>query len=171
MPIADKLAQLEEKVKRDREFYDALVLAMNTIEDANVTMRGSVTPIVSKTASELMGRISDKKYTMLRTNAKLDVSLDKDGHGVGAELLSGGTKDAAYLSLRLALIMKIYEGKYPPVIFDESFCQLDFARLSKMIELLYSLSEDGMQILIFTSHTREQEVCDKGGYEYSLIEM
>ena len=171
LPIADKLAQLEEKVKRDRAFYDALVLAMNTIEDASVSMRGNITPIIGKTASELMSRVSNEKYKMLRTNAKLGVSLDKDGYGIGAELLSGGTKDAAYLSLRLALIMKIYENEYPPVIFDESFCQLDAVRLEKMMELLSSLASEGMQMLIFTSHSREQSACDKGGYEYSLIEM
>ena len=118
-----------------------------------------------------MGRISDDKYKTLRTNPKLGVTLDKDGYGIGAEFLSGGTKDAAYLSLRLALIMKIYENEYPPVVFDESFCQLDNTRLVKMMGLLDSLAGEGMQILLFTSHSREQEMCDAGGYKYSLIKM
>ena len=171
MPIADKLASLEEKVQKDREFYDALVLAMNTLENASASIRGSVTPIITKSASELMARISDKKYTMLRTNSTLGVTLDKDGYGIKSELLSGGTKDAAYLSLRLALIMHIFEGEYPPVIFDESFCQLDDSRLEKTLELLSSLSKEGMQILLFTSHKRERAVCEASGYNYSLVEM
>ncbi len=171
MPIADKLASLEEKVQKDREFYDALVLAMNTLEDASASIRGNVTPIITKSASELMGRISDKKYTMLRTNSKLGLTLDKDGYGIKSELLSGGTKDAAYLSLRLALIMHIFEEEYPPVIFDESFCQLDDTRLGKTLELLSYLAERGMQILLFTSHKREQTVCDNNSYNYSLIKM
>ena len=171
MPIADKLATLEEKVEKDRAFFDALVLAMNTLEDASASIRGNVTPIITKSASELMSRISDKKYTMLRTNSKLGVSLDKDGYGVRSELLSGGTRDAAYLSLRMALIMHIFEEEYPPVIFDESFCQLDDTRLERTMELLSSLAEQDMQILLFTSHQRERAVCEKNNYKYSLIKM
>lgn len=171
MPIADKLATLEEKVEKDRAFFDALVLAMNTLEDASASIRGNVTPIITKSASELMSRISDKKYTMLRTNSKLGVSLDKDGYGVRSELLSGGTRDAAYLSLRMALIMHIFEEEYPPVIFDESFCQLDDTRLERTMELLSSLAEQDMQILLFTSHQRERAVCENNNYKYSLIKM
>lgn len=170
LPIADRLATLEAKVAKDREFFDALVLAMETVEKASNSMRGSVTPVIGKTASELMGKISDRKYNVLRTNSKLGVTLDRNGRGVEAELLSGGTKDVAYISLRLALIMKIYEEEYPPVIFDEAFCQIDDVRLGKIIELLSSLAKD-MQILIFTSHKREEDTCKNLNCRYKLIEM
>lgn len=171
MPIGDKLASLEAKVAKDREFFDALVLAMETIEKASNSMRGNVTPVIGKTASELMGRISDQKYNVLRTNSTLGITLDRSGRGVDAELLSGGTKDLAYISLRLALIMKIYGEEYPPVIFDESFCQIDDVRLGKIITLLSSLASEDMQILIFTSHIREKTICENLNCQYNLIEM
>lgn len=169
MPIADRLALLEEKNKKDREFYNALILAMNVIEDSSAAMRGNVTPIISKIASELMARMSNDKYSTLRTNAHLGVMLDKDGFGVGSELLSAGTKDAAYIALRLALIMQIYAKERPPIIFDETFCQLDDKRLGSTVELLYSLASEGMQIILFTSHKREAEYCRYANYAYNEI--
>ena len=169
IPIADRLAQLEAKNKKDREFYDALVLAMKVIEDSSVAMRGSLTPIVSKIASEYMERMSDGKYNTLRTTSRLDVKLDKDGFAINSELLSAGTKDTAYIALRIALIMQIYVNERPPIIFDESFCQLDDRRLAKSIELLNSLAEDGIQTILFTSHKREIEACKKANFAYNEI--
>lgn len=171
MPIADRLALLEAKNKKDREFYNALLLAMNVIEDSSAAMRGNVTPIISKTASELMARMSNDKYNTLRTNARLGVMLDKDGFGVNSELLSAGTKDTAYIALRLALIMQIYAGERPPIIFDESLCQLDDKRLSSTLDLLYSLAGEGMQIILFTSHKREAEYCREADYNYNEITL
>lgn len=171
MPIADRLALLEKKNKKDREFYDALILAMNVIEDSSAAMRGNVTPIIGKTASELMARMSDDKYNTLRTNSRLGVMLDKDGFAISSELLSAGTKDAAYIALRLALIMQIYAGERPPIIFDETLCQLDDNRLGNTVELLHSLASEGIQIILFTSHRREAEYCKKSGFTYNEIEL
>lgn len=169
MPIADRLALLEEKHKNDREFYDALLLAMNVIEDSSAAMRGSVTPIISKTASEFMSVMSNDKYSTLRTNAKLGIMLDKDGFAVASEYLSAGTKDAAYIALRIALIMHIYKNERPPIIFDESFCQLDDTRLGRAMELLFSLVKEGMQVIVFTSHKREAEICRKANFDFNEI--
>lgn len=171
IPIADRLALLEDKNKKDREFYDALILAMRVIEDSSVAMRGSITPAISKTASEYMARMSDDKYKTLRTTSRLDVKLDKDGFGINSELLSAGTKDAAYIALRIALIMQIYVKERPPIIFDESFCQLDGKRLEKTVELLNSLAGEGMQIILFTSHKREAEACKKMNFVYNEITL
>ena len=169
LPIADRLALLEAKNKKDREFYEALVLAMNVIEESSAAMRGSITPIISKTASEFLARMSSDKYNILRTNSKLGLILDKDGFSIGSELLSAGTKDTAYIALRLALIMQIYKNAYPPIIFDESFCQLDDKRLANTIELLSSLANEEIQIIMFTSHLREADVCRRLEFEHNEI--
>ena len=171
IPIADRLALLEEKNKKDREFYEALLLAMKVIEDSSAALRGSITPILSQTASEFMARMSDDKYKTLRTTSQLDLKLDKDGFAINSELLSAGTKDAAYIALRIALIMQIYVNERSPIIFDESFCQLDDNRLGKTVELLNSLAGEGMQIILFTSHKREAEACKKMNFGYNEITL
>ena len=169
IPIADRLASLEEKNKKDREFYDALLLAMNVIEESSSAMSGNVTPIISKTASEFMARMSADKYNMLRTNSRLNVMLDKDGFAISSDFLSAGTKDTAYIALRIALIMQIYKNERTPIIFDESFCQLDDKRMACAMELLYSLANEGIQIIVFTSHKREKMACREKNIEFNEI--
>lgn len=169
LPLSDALAELEDKYRQDSEFYDALTLAMDSIESAAEAMRGSVTPVISRQASELMDKLSGGKYTVLRTTSALGVSLDKDGYAVKSELLSSGTRDTAYLALRIALFMRIFDAELPPLIFDESLCQLDDARADRMLSFLGRLAEEGVQTLLFTSHSRESRILSEAGVEYSRI--
>ncbi len=171
LAIADELAELEGRLSRDREFYDALTMAMESIEQAGQIMSGSVMPSVSKRAGEIMSRISNDKYTALRTTGTLGVSLDSEGFGVKSEYLSGGTRDAAYLALRLALFDRIYGEERPPLILDEAFCQLDGERAASLLQMLCELSRDGIQCLCFTSHKREAEICGRIGAEYKEIRL
>ena len=135
-------------------------------------------PAISQIASELMTKISDGRYEILRAGTTLGVTLDKDGFGIPSELLSAGTRDVAYLSLRLALIKKIYDEDIyfcftviPPIIFDESFCQLDSNRLKRMLEVISSFAEQGIQVFIFTSHKRESEICQTAEIESFLLNL
>ena len=169
LEIADELAELEEKHKLDYDFYDALSLAMESIEQAGQVMSGSVTPAISKRASEIMARISADKYTVLRTTGTLGVSLDSEGFGVRSDMLSEGTRDAAYLALRIALFTRIYETELPPLIFDEALCQFDDIRAERMLLMLDELTREGIQCLCFTSHKREGEILAANGVEYCNI--
>jgi uncharacterized protein YhaN len=171
LPLGDALVELEEKYKSDREFYDALTLAMESIEQASSVLRGSVTPVISQKAGEILDKLSDGRYSVMRTNSTLGFSLDKDGYGVKSDSLSAGTKDAAYLSLRLSLFMRIFGTELPPLVLDESLCQLDEKRSERMLRLLGGLGDEGIQTLLFSSHKREEQICDAVGIEYHAIKL
>ena len=171
LPIADALAELEEKYSRDSDFYAALTMAMESIEQAGQVMRGSVIPAISDHAGAIMGRISGEKYNTLRTTSTLSLSLDSDGFGVKSDFLSAGTRDAAYLALRIALFMRIYGEDIPPLILDEALCQLDDVRAERMLCMLHDLAAEGVQCLLFTSHKREGEIYDKRAIEYQSIKL
>ncbi len=171
LPLADELSELEEKHGRDQDFYDALTLAMESIEQASSVLRGSVTPVISQKAGEILDKLSDGKYSVLRTNSTLGFSLDRDGYGIKSESLSAGTKDAAYLALRLALFMRIFGNELPPLVLDESLCQLDEKRAERMLALLGGLGSEGIQTLLFSSHKREEQICDSVGIQYHAIRL
>jgi uncharacterized protein YhaN len=171
LPIADELCELEASYSGDSAFFDALVLAMSAIEEAGQTMSKSVTPVIARRASELMDRISAGRYTTVRTTGALGLSLDSDGFGVKADLLSGGTRDAAYLALRIALFERIYGADRPPLLFDESLCQMDDGRAARFTEMLCELADTGIQCFCFTSHSRESAFCDRAGAEYKIITL
>ena len=171
LPIADELAELEKKQGKEEDFYSALTLAMEAIEQAGQVMSGSVIPAISSCAGDIMGRISDAKYTTLRATSGFDISLDSDGFGIRSDFLSGGTRDAAYIALRLSLFMRIYADEMPPLILDEALCQFDDVRAEKMLTFLGALADEGKQILLFTSHKREEAICAGNSLNYNLIEL
>jgi len=171
LPIADELAELEKKHLEDSEFYDALTLAIESIEKASSVMSGSVMPSIVSQASEIMSRISHEKYTALRATSSFGISLDSEGFGIKSDFLSGGTKDCAYLSLRIALFMKIFGENLPPLVLDEALCQFDDVRTKRALEYLSEMSGSDIQCVLFTSHTREKETLDGFGAEYNLISL
>lgn len=171
MPIADALSELEAKYLKDSDFYDALTLAMESIEQAGQVMRGSVIPAIAEHAGRIMGRISGEKYNTLRTTSNFSLSLDSDGFGIKSDFLSAGTRDAAYLALRIALFMRIYGEDIPPLVLDEALCQFDDKRAERMLAMLQDLVGEGIQCLLFTSHKRESEICEENGFAYESISL
>lgn len=171
LPIADDLAELEAEYRKDTEFYDALSLAMDSISEAGRVMQGSITPIISARAGEILSRVTEDRYDTLRTTAALSVSIDSDGFSVRSDFLSGGTRDLAYLALRISLFMRIYGENMPPLILDESLCQLDDKRARRMLSLISDLGGEGIQSILFTSHKREGELCGEMGIEYNSISL
>ena len=101
--------------------------------------------------------LSGGKYKTLGVDADFAMSYF-DGVTRGADSLSAGTSDIAYLSLRIALMDMLCKKSIPPFIFDESFSRLDADRLSNTLELLYRLYGEYGQCLVFTCHEREREI-------------
>ena len=144
---------------------------MESIESASERMRGSVTPEIKQRASDIISIISGGRYGELNTGKKLQPAVVSNGIPVGAELLSGGTRDSVYLALRISLMSQIFSEDMPPLMMDEALCQLDDARAEKTVVLLSELTRTDMQILLFTCHKREAEICEKIGMEANIIEL
>ena len=74
--------------------------------------------------------------------------------------MSAGTRDSAYLSLRLALLEVIFENETPFLAVDEALAQLDDRRASAALRLLASYCENGGQCILFTCHSREEKLLE-----------
>lgn len=161
--IADRIAALEESYGRADEYFEALNLALEGIRHAAETLSGSVTPALSREAGAMVSYLSDGRYTALHTGNDLTPMLvGGDGLRVDTDLLSGGTKDVAYLALRLALMKQIFRGELPPLMMDEALCQMDDRRMRRMLSLIGRLCrEQGIQCLLFTCQGRERAACEE----------
>lgn len=154
--ISAKLDTLARSLDEDKQRYESCVLATEALAKAGQGVRESVAPRLRETAREYLGRVSDGKYTELGVDAKFGVTVSADGAYRDLGLLSGGTVDAAYLSLRLALVRLLFRREQPPLIFDEAFSRLDDARAGALLGLI--ASADGVQSLIMTCQRREREL-------------
>ena len=169
--ISDHILELEEELKRDAEYFEALMLAKQSIEQASMTLSGNVTPDISKKAGDMLALISGGKHASVQTTKNFDLSVEQDGFGVASELLSGGTRDAAYICLRIALMLRLFGDDLPPLIMDESLCQLDDGRAAAVLGLLNKLADIGLQCVILTCHSREEQLCAKNGYTCNRTEL
>lgn len=168
MVLADRLSALSEEYARAEEYYEALALTMEALSAAGETMSGNITPLLGQRAGEMMEYISAGRYATLSAGADYTPSLlDQSQMTLTAELLSAGTRDVAYLCLRIALVMQLFEGELPPLMLDDALCQVDDKRIVRILTLLSRLGEKDLQCLLFTCHEREARICQELGLPYA----
>lgn len=161
--LSVKLEEIKKELDKTRAQYGAVKTAHEYLGLAAENLRKSVTPSLRVRASELMSKITGGKYSALGISSEMEITVTVDGTTRSIEALSKGTKDAAYIALRLALVELICAGDPPPVLFDESFTQLDDTRTQKMLNMLWNLGLDDKQTVLFTCHKREGEMLKKMG--------
>lgn len=166
--LADRHRELCESLARSEEYYETLELAIGALAEAAGTMSGNIAPALGRRAGEIMAIISAGRYETLAAGSDYTPTLlDTDQLTVTADLLSAGTRDAAYLSLRIALVSQLFEGELPPLMLDDALCQIDDSRTARILTLLSKLCEEQFQCLLFTCHTREARICEEKGLLYA----
>ena len=169
---AEKIEELNLRIENLTRCHDAYVTAYETLQKAGDNVRSGILPKITKNASEMMRSISRGKYGSLSVSPKFDMFYDAGDAGTKeVDFMSSGTGDAAYLSLRLALIKALFDsetGDTPPVVFDESFSRLDEERLDAALSMLSSDSF-GLQTLLCTCRRQESAAAER--YRANRIEL
>ena len=153
--VKSRICALTEEIKVMRRSHAALTMALSALESAAQDVRQQFSPTLAARAAEIMARGTAGKYDRFILSREMDISyMDNQNGGAvrTADYLSVGTKDMAYLCLRLALMEVLCPGREMPMIFDESFAAMDEDRLSAMLTII---SERKGQSLVLTSGIRE----------------
>ncbi len=170
-------AQIEEKIKSLQEnledlinYNEAINIAKEEIDIAYLKMKENVTPKFSSNLSKAIQNISKGKYKTVKVNEENGLIVEtENGNYVPADVLSIGTIDQLYLSLRISSINELTKENMP-IILDETFAYFDNERLKNVLEFLSKEYKD-RQILILTCTNRENEILDKMNIEYNKIEL
>ena len=158
---------LDERIAELEERHQAYSMAAEVIATASEDLRTEISPRLGEYATNLMSVMTDKKYSGFAVGESLDISFTSVAGGErSVDFLSGGTRDLAYIAVRMALVDMLYSEK-PPICFDETFAHQDNLRADAMMRALSSLAEDGYQSFVFTCRGREavlaQEVVKNPG--------
>ena len=170
-----KVKALETRIEELRQKHKAYFIAHKAIESASDNLRAGISPRLGEFSTELMGIMTDKKYNSFDVTDGLKVSYKtEEGETRTVDFLSGGTRDLAYIAVRMALIDMLYTEK-PPVCLDESFAHQDNIRAKSMMKSLSHLADEGYQSFIFTCRAREAalatEMVKKPGiFKLSVVE-
>ena len=192
--INEMLKQIEAKnnieaLQLDRSFYIKelkdhalgwcqLRIAEKILRDVQAKYQEEKQPAVLKLAERYFKKITSGKYTKIyvdtaETNDSPVKVLQEDALIKTPDLLSGGTKDQLFLSMRLGEIMnhaKSSNIESLPVIFDDILVNSDVERSSKIIDTLSEVSAEN-QIIYFTFNPVVVEGFSKLGSQCEIIEL
>lgn len=150
-----KIKALETQIDELRQRHKAYFIALKAIESASDNLRAEISPRLGEYSTDLMSIMTDKKYQNFDVTEGIKVSYSSDdGEKRTVDFLSGGTRDLAYIAVRMALVDMLYTEK-PPVCFDESFAHQDNVRAKFMMKSLAHLAKEGYQSFVFTCRARE----------------
>lgn len=155
--LSARLEQVEEELERRRREYQAISIAMETLQQANAQLQQRFSPQLNRAAGALLSRLTGGKYHALSLDKELEASAsgERDVLPHSALYLSKGTVDQIYLAVRLAVCDLCLPDA--PLVLDEALAAFDDVRAKRALELLQELSAQ-RQILLFSCHNRESQL-------------
>ena len=157
--LQDQLAQKREQLSSLQAEYDAIVLAMDALTQANTTLQNRFSPALGARAAEIFSAITAGRYGKVLLSRDFSLSAEMAGDPVcrSIRLLSQGAADQLYLAVRLAICdMVLPAEKRVPLILDDALVSFDDDRLRAALDYLLAESEK-RQILLFSCQKREMD--------------
>lgn len=139
--------------------YDALTLALETLEQANTELQNRFSPALGRRAAEIFSQLTEGRYSGVVLDRSFRLSAEPDGDHLyrDAQFLSAGTADQLYLAVRLAVCeLVLPKDRQIPIILDDALTNFDDRRCAIALDWLLRESQS-RQILLFTCHSREAD--------------
>ncbi len=148
-----------EELAQLRDEYDAIALAMEALDGANLTLQSRFSPALGARAAEIFSALTAGRYDAVVLSRDFSLAAEPSGDPTARSirLLSQGAADQLYLSVRLAICdMVLPRDKAVPLILDDALVSFDDDRLHAALDYLLRESEK-RQILLFTCQGREAD--------------
>ena len=149
-----KLGAINTRLDKLHQTYQALELALATLEKATAELQRRFAPRIAQAAQSLFGKLTGGRYDRLQLQQDLSVNAAAAGENVlhGAQWRSEGTIDQLYFALRLAVARELTPEA--PLILDDALVRFDDVRHAAAMEILKEEAEQ-KQIILFTCQNRE----------------
>lgn len=163
---------VEARLKERYRDLARLYLAKHALEDAIADWERKSQPEVYRQASHFFEMMTDGAWKQVRMNAAGEIEVvDAIKTARPPHLLSLGTRQQLYLSLRLALLMTADNvGRALPLLCDDILVNFDHERRRAAIKALCELSKK-RQIILFTCHKDVAELIKEIDSESNLVEL
>ena len=155
--LSGEINELQSELAEQTAQYDALDLAVGALREANTDIQNRFSPLLGHAAGAVFSKLTGGKYDTLTFDRALDASARAHGDTVSHNvlMLSAGTADQVYLSLRLAACEVVLPQDDPcPIVLDDALVSFDDNRAGLALDHLKETARD-RQILLFTCQGRE----------------
>lgn len=156
--IDAELDELQTGIDRLQTDYDALEIAMQALQEADGQLHARFSPQLGQEAGAYFRRLTAGQFDQVKLDRSLNVTVRQAGSLADRPLalLSQGTKDQLYLSLRLSIAdLVLPEGRTCPLVLDDALLAFDDRRLDLALALLVQLAEN-RQVILFSCQQREK---------------
>lgn len=165
-------ASIETRLKDSYRELAVLLLAKHTLEEAIAQWERKSQPEVYRLASRLFSQMTDGMWQTVRMNAQGDIEVvDAIKTTRSPRLLSLGTRQQLYLSLRIALLITAENvGRGLPLMCDDIMVNFDDTRRIQAVRALLELAKK-RQVILFTCHRDIATLVCNADSNSKLIEL
>ncbi len=154
-----EIARLETEEKRLERERDALLLAFNTIREAESSYSHTHRERLEEHATRLVQVLSLTEGRAIKLGPRFEINVvEGAGQTCAVRQLSQGARDQLAIALRLAVADLLAGGIQPPLLFDDPFLTFDPERLEAVRRTLERIAADRQIILL----THRPELADWG---------
>ena len=152
--INAEIAQLQKE-------WQVLATSTQMLEMIRESYESKRQPETLQEASGYLERLTEGSYKRIWTRLVGEELLvdNSNDETIPVDKLSRGTREAVYLSLRMALVgAYARRGAVIPMVLDDVLVNFDGQRARAAAELLCDFSRNGYQILMFTCHDHMRDL-------------
>jgi uncharacterized protein YhaN len=167
-----QLGQVEEQLKVAVRRWQVLAIIGRALDSVRITYETERQPQTLLESSKYLTQLTVGQYRRVWMPLDRRVLLVEDEHAksLPLDVLSRGTREAVYISLRLALASSFARrGARLPLVFDDVLVNLDAERVRAAAGLFRDFAKDGQQILLFTCHEHIMRIFEKAQTEVRLL--
>ncbi len=165
-----ELARQQERLDKDTAEHERLLRLEEIFTRFRTHLIGRIRPALAAKAGDLLRDLTDGRYSQLELDDDYQIYIYDDGEKFGIDRFSGGEKDLANLSLRLAISEQIAEtagDELGFIVLDEIFGSQDPERRDAVMRALARLSNRFRQVIVIT---HVEEVKDRMQYAVMVTE-
>jgi uncharacterized protein YhaN len=167
-----ELNAIETEITQLKLKWQELGASSQMLEMIRESYESKRQPETLREASAYLEKLSDGKYTRIWTRMTGEELLvdNFQNETIPVENLSRGTREAVFLSLRLALVgAYARRGALIPMVLDDVLVNFDGQRARNAAEVLYEFSRNGYQILMFTCHDHIRDIFHSLGADVRIL--
>ena len=167
-----ELNSIDQQIENLKQQWQKLAVSTQMLELIRESYESKRQPETLKEASGYLTRLTEDHYIRIWTRLVGEELLvdNAEGETIPVDKLSRGTREAVYLSLRLALVgAYARRGATIPMVLDDVLVNFDGRRTRAAAEVLYEFSQNGYQILMFTCHDHMRDLFHELGADVRIL--
>ena len=167
-----ELGVVEEQLQQAVRRWQTLAVLGRTLESIRKSYETDRQPQTLLNASQHLSRLTLEQYrrVWLPLDRRVLLVEDQKGESLPLNVLSRGTREAVYISLRLALATSFADrGARLPLVLDDVLVNLDARRVRAAADVLRDFGQSGHQVLLFTCHEHVTRIFADAGVEIRTL--